>query len=178
MERMKMDRRRLEHAHFRYAMLNVAEWYQGFAKILFTPDQAERTLLEFTPLYLKAFYENYSGKYIHMYINNLMHGYICTYTGHRCSKAGCGSVLVIDGNLKNHRSVCAASEAGYVQYAGLPGKIKTGCTNTPCQKSRFCPAHKPRTLTTDNEGSSSKVIEMILEKKTLRSHTMYKVEKI
>ena len=65
-ERMKMDRRRLEHAHFRYAMLNVAEWYKGIAvkKILFTSDQSERTLLEFTPLYMKAFYENYSGKCI------------------------------------------------------------------------------------------------------------------
>jgi len=63
MERMKMDRRRLEHAHFHYAMLNVAGWYKGFniKKVLFTSDQAERTLLEFTPLYLKAFYENYSG---------------------------------------------------------------------------------------------------------------------
>ena len=44
----------------------------------------------------------------------------------------------------------------------------------PCQKSRFCPIHKPRTLTTDIEGSS-KVIEMILEKKALRNHTLYKV---
>ena len=42
MERMKMDRRRLEHAHFCYAMLNVAGWYKGFAvkNVLFTSDQA------------------------------------------------------------------------------------------------------------------------------------------
>ena len=88
---------------------------------------------------------------IYSYINKISYVWLHSYTGHRCSKAGCGSVLVIDGNLKNHRSVCAASEAGYVQYDGLPGKIKTGCTNTPCQKSRFCLVHKPRTLTTDNE---------------------------
>ena len=85
--------------------------------------------------------------------------------------------MVIDGNLKNHRPVCAASEAGYVQYDGLPGKIKTGCTNTPRQKSRFCPVHKPRTLTTDDESSGS-VIEMILEKKALHNHTLYKVDKL
>ena len=42
MESMKMDRRRLEHAHFCYAMLNVAGWYKGFAvkNVLFTSDQA------------------------------------------------------------------------------------------------------------------------------------------
>jgi len=59
-----MDRRRLEHAHIRYAILNVAEWYQNFEvkNILFTPDQAETTLNEFTPLYTKAFYELYSSK--------------------------------------------------------------------------------------------------------------------
>ena len=69
-----MDRRRLEHAHFRYAMLDVAGWYKGFAvkNVLFTSDQAERTLLEFTPLYLKAFYENYSGMLQHEYINKVI----------------------------------------------------------------------------------------------------------
>ena len=62
-ERIKIDRRRLEHAHFRYAILKVTKWYRDLAitKVLFTSDQAEGTLLEFTPLYLKAFYENYSG---------------------------------------------------------------------------------------------------------------------
>ena len=60
-----MDRRRLEHAHMHYAMLNVAKWYEGSFKIksiLFSSDQSQTTLSEFTPLYLKAFYEQYSGK--------------------------------------------------------------------------------------------------------------------
>jgi len=60
-----MDRRRLEHAHMRYAMLNVAKWYQGafqIKSISFSSDQSQTTLLELTPLYLKAFYEQYSGK--------------------------------------------------------------------------------------------------------------------
>lgn len=78
---------------------------------------------------------------------------IC-YTGHRCSKNGCGNVLVVDGNLKNHRSVCAPTDAGYIQYTGLPGTIKSGCTNTPCQKSRFCPKHKPRPLTSQTESNN------------------------
>lgn len=77
--------------------------------------------------------------------------------------------------MKNHRSVCAASEAGFMEYAGLPGTVKTGCTNTPCQKSRFCHLHKPRTLSTETVKHNN-VIEMILEKKTTRSQTMYKVQ--
>ena len=47
-----------------------------------------------------------------------------SFAGHRCSVSGCGTVLVVDGNMKNHRSVCAASEAGYIEYDGLPGRVK------------------------------------------------------
>ena len=28
------------------------------------------------------------------------------------------SILVMDGNMKNHRDVCAAQEAGYAQFSG------------------------------------------------------------
>ena len=94
--------------------------------------------------------------------------------GHRCSVSGCGTVLVVDGNMKNHRSVCAASDAGYIEYDGLPGRVKTGCTNTPEQKNRFCSLHKPRALTCSHD-SSNTIIESILEKKTTRSVTHYKV---
>ena len=83
-------------------------------------------------------------------------------------------MLVVDGNMKNHRSVCAATEAGYIQYAGLHGSVKTGCTNTPCQQSRFCKVHKPCVLSVETEKPHS-VIEMILEKRTTRSQNLYKV---
>ena len=87
---------------------------------------------------------------------------------------GCGKVLIIDGNMKNHRSVCAANEAGYIQYDGLPGRVKTGCTNTPEQKHRFCSLHRPR-VPNSNDQNKSAVIESVLEKKTTRSITYYKV---
>ena len=61
---MKMDRRRLEHAHVRFAMLNVAQWYKESFEgvdIIFWLDQSDSTLLEFTPLYQAAFYKKYSG---------------------------------------------------------------------------------------------------------------------
>lgn len=56
---------------------------------------------------------------------------------HRCEKAGSGSVIVLDGNMKNNPSVCLGTHAGYAEYDGLPGAIQTGCPNTPAHKSRF-----------------------------------------
>lgn len=61
---------------------------------------------------------------------------------HRCKEAGCGSVLVLNGNMKNSRDVCAAEHAGlWSMYCGLPGRVTTGCMETPEQ---HCSRHKPR----------------------------------
>ena len=84
---------------------------------------------------------------------------------------------MLDGNQKNNRPVCAAEEAGFVEYAGLPGKVKTGCMATPEQSSLFCSLHKPRlskALPTQLEGHRG-VIEMILRKKETRSAIHYEV---
>lgn len=81
-------------------------------------------------------------------------------------------MIVLDGNMKNSRQICAATDAGFVEYDGLPGMVKTGCMNTPDQKSRFCATHKPRQLLSDD---CSGVIEMIVSKKTTRSTTFYQV---
>lgn len=60
--RLKLDRRRLETAHFRYAMLVVASWYPTDLPMPTFGSDIGMTLLEFTPLYHKAFHSNYSGK--------------------------------------------------------------------------------------------------------------------
>ena len=40
-------------------------------------------------------------------------------TEHTCEKPGCGNIiLVLDGNMKNHRYVCAATHAGYAEFNG------------------------------------------------------------
>ena len=39
---------------------------------------------------------------------------------HHCSYPGCNITLVLDGNMKNRRDVCAATEAGCNQYEDLP----------------------------------------------------------
>lgn len=53
-------------------------------------------------------------------------------------------MLVLDGNMKNRRDVCMARDAGYIEYRGLPGCIKTGCMNSPEQESRYCKLHQVR----------------------------------
>lgn len=65
-DRQKLDRRRLETAHFRYAMLVVAMWYPSDigSEVKFAPDINE-TLLEFTPLYHLAFHRTHSGLWAH-----------------------------------------------------------------------------------------------------------------
>uniref|UniRef100_A0A1X7VAC2 Uncharacterized protein n=1 Tax=Amphimedon queenslandica TaxID=400682 RepID=A0A1X7VAC2_AMPQE len=72
-----------------------------------------------------------------------MLGASMTIKAHSCSKPGCGSVIVMDANMKNHRDVCLATEAGFVEYDGLPGTVKTGCPNSPSYASWYCTLHKP-----------------------------------
>ena len=59
-------------------------------------------------------------------------------------------MLVLDGNQKNRRDVCLAKDAGSINYSGLPGHIKTGCTASPSFKSRFCRRHSVRSSTVRN----------------------------
>lgn len=96
---------------------------------------------------------------------------------HRCQTSGCGKVLVLDGNQKNNRPVCAAEHA---EYTGLPGRVKTGCMCTPEQTSLFCALHKPRQMKPQCTGSSTNeahraVVETILRKKETRNTTHYEV---
>ena len=62
--------------------------------------------------------------------------------------------------MKNHRHVGCATAAGYTEYKGLQGKVKTGCPNTPALKSSYCKVHKPTVAIQSTEfdscGSSAK----------------------
>lgn len=46
--------------------------------------------------------------------------------------------------MKNRRDICAATEAGFAEYIGLLGTIKTGCQQAPAYQSKFCYYHSPR----------------------------------
>ena len=91
--------------------------------------------------------------------------YVCnTIAEHTCKCPGCKEVLVIDGNMKNWRDVCMAKDAGYIQYLGLPGHIKSGYTLSLNFMSRYCQNHAQRAsmLHCTQEDTA---VEMILEKK-------------
>ena len=119
------------------------------------------------------------------------------FLAHRCTYPGCGKVLVLDGNMKNRRDVCYAKDAGFIQFHGLTGSIKTGCPETPDYKSRYCSLHKSQacdlqrydedddeldvpsgpTLRSHQQKQSAgnPIAEMILAKKTTRKQTYYQV---
>ena len=47
--------------------------------------------------------------------------------------------------MKNHRDVCYAKDAGFIEFDCLTGSIKTGCLATPDYKSRFRIDYKKQT---------------------------------
>ena len=100
-----------------------------------------------------------------------------------CSYPGCKNVLVIDGNMKNRRDVCAATEAGFTEYMGLPGAIKTGCQQSPAYQSKVCYEHSLRvgslTHTEDEQQLSiprENIVGLIIGKKPSRRGTYYQVQ--
>ena len=110
--------------------------------------------------------------------------YICV--AHKCKHSGCGKVFVIDGNQKNRQDVCAASEAGVIEYDNLPGYIKSGCQLSPSFGSKYCFFHSPRvssiTPNSDaidvNESDQSDgdgVVRFITDKRTTRNEIHYQV---
>lgn len=110
---------------------------------------------------------------------------------HKCRFPGCGEVMVLDGNCKNRRDICDATEAGYVEYSSLPGAIKTGCQLTPMRSSQYCYHHSPRispSLALPDPDSSDqldqphkrlvaehRVVKFILGRKTTRNQIYYQV---
>ena len=69
-ERVRLDRRRLEAAHFKYAMLNATSWYPDDIKNvpIFSPNM-DQVMAKFISVYQQAFHKKYSGTF-----------YDCTHT--------------------------------------------------------------------------------------------------
>lgn len=84
--------------------------------------------------------------------------------------------------MKNRRDVCAASEAGFTEYEGLPGVIKTGCQLSPAYQSKYCYTHAPRiSRRTGGEDQAyvcteEGIVRLITAKKQTRSETYYQVQ--
>lgn len=99
--------------------------------------------------------------------------------------------------MKNRRDVCYAKDAGFIQFDGLPGSIKTGCPETPEFKNRYCSHHKSQACDLQSceevddeldaqsgptmrmhqkkQSAGNPIAEMILAKKTTRKQTYYQV---
>ena len=62
-ERLGMDRRRLELAHLKYAILNVCSWYPSLCvkDIVFVPGNVDERVLEFSKKYYLLFSSKYAG---------------------------------------------------------------------------------------------------------------------
>ena len=114
--------------------------------------------------------------------------FVFSYAGHQCEVKGCGHALVIDGNMKNHRDICFATCAGYVEYKGLPGRVQSGCPNTPDYKSHYCSLHKlvvaiPQKIPADQDTSAAipstsaneDQVGLIISERVTRSSTLYEV---
>ena len=100
-------------------------------------------------------------------------------------------MFVMDGNCKNRRDVCGATEAGYIEYPGLPRgcAIKSGCQLSPMRTSRYCVHHAPRlsameslqdpdTASDIKDGSQLSchgILKLIIGKKVTRNTTYYQV---
>ena len=97
-------------------------------------------------------------------------------------------MLVLDGNMKNSREVCFATDAGHTEFSGLAGMIQTGCPNTPAYKSRYCTLHSPMVttpqsikfaedgtpITTSNsEKTEERQVAIITRKRVTRKSTFY-----
>ena len=62
--------------------------------------------------------------------------------GHKCEVPGCTTVLVIDGGLKPHRSVCAAKISGIKVFEEAGVSSLVGCPNMPMKDNKFCKDHE------------------------------------
>ena len=99
-------------------------------------------------------------------------------------------MLVLDGNMKNSREVCFATDTGHTEFSGLAGMIKTGCPNTPAYKSRYCIlrsltvttpqnvqfAEDGTPMTIDNsKETEARHVAIITQKRVTRKSTFYQV---
>lgn len=94
---------------------------------------------------------------------------------HRCKVPGCGTVLVLDGNQKNRRDICAATHSGWIEFEGLPGSICSGCQLSPAYRSHYCQQHSPRVCVSEGDRG---LVKRIVDKKETRNSVMYKVNPV
>lgn len=189
-ERQKVDRRRVDDAFFQYAILRASSWYPHKFNLSSLPlhGDTRNTLSMFTTIYHGAFMEKYSGRYSQGHETAPYAYFVPSITEHHCAKPGCSQALVVDGNMKNHRNVCFATNAGYVEFNGLPGRVRTGCPNSPSYASLYCSLHKPmlavahhgdadgNPINLTGKSAEKEPVGLVVGKRETRASTLYQVK--
>lgn len=117
----QMLNRRMEDAFFQYALLRVSQWYPEDIEPITVRlhSTTSETLEKITSVYHGAFMTKYAGTqimhptYTYVLCGVISHVINAILIAHSCDKPG---VRKADGNMKNHRDVCMATNAGYVKF--------------------------------------------------------------
>ena len=145
-KRTMIDRRRITHAYFLYTYLELGARYGIIDYQVIEGGNLEDTILKNKNSFKLKFEEKWS-------------------VDHKCDVPGCAKVMVIDGGLTPHRSVCAAKLSTIKIFDKANISYLIGCPKMPINESKFCKDHKdcetPIVGAKDISDNS---------KKTLRSH--------
>ena len=83
--------------------------------------------------------------------------------------------MILDGNMKNNQEVCLAVDAGYAEFSGLPGRVQTGCPNSPGLMSRYCPLNAPVAAIPHETPNEERPAGIIVDKRVTRNSTLSQV---
>ena len=78
--------------------------------------------------------------------------------------------------MKNRRDICAATEAGFVKFEGLPGAIKTGCQLSWLSGYHHAPRVSKMEIVGDENDQNEGVIKLIISQKQTCSDIYYQVK--
>ena len=122
-KRTMIDRRRITHAYFLYTYLELGARYGIDNYQVIEGGNLEETILKNKNAFKLKFEENWS-------------------VDHKCDVPGCTKVMVIDGGLTPHRSVCAAKLSTIKIFEKANISYLIGCPKMPINESKFCKEHK------------------------------------
>ena len=83
--------------------------------------------------------------------------------------------MILDGNMKNNREVCLAVDAGCAEFSGLPGRVRTGCPNSPGFMSRYCPLPAPVAAIPHETPIEERPVGIIVDMRVTRNSILYQV---
>ena len=121
-KRVDVNRKRLATAFFLYGFLEFTSRSGTLHKFKSGDNWLDDTILEHYNLSKAQFSHHWTDE-------------------HFCTVANCETMMVSDGGMKIHRSVCAAKFSGVRKYSNSKKTVLTGCTASPSPNSPFCSEH-------------------------------------